>query len=277
MALRAVDQEENKRRMRNGQLYFCFTPDLIAERRRCRQAFEQFNSTAEVDRRTVLELFLKIVDDKTPLPPQAATPEEDEDLLADYVWCDRPVKMDYGYNVNHPTDPRVRNGLNGPEDGAPITIGEDCWFGGNVTVLAGVTIGRGCTIGAGSVVTRDIPPFMVAAGNPARVIRPIRQVPAEELPPGYIPPADIPYDSSNMIDRDPSKPKGPDAYMEPTTLPATRASTPATTAYTIGTATRYFHLVRGLPTCINRAMAVALRWNAVKRIRVQIRVNRHES
>ncbi|KAI0415842.1 hypothetical protein F5X98DRAFT_208715 [Xylaria grammica] len=41
----------------------------------------------------------RIVHDGTPLPPQAATPEDDEDLLADNVWCDPPVKMDYGYNV----------------------------------------------------------------------------------------------------------------------------------------------------------------------------------
>lgn len=59
MALRAVDQEENKRRMKNGEFYFAFTPDLIAERRRCREAFEQFNSTADVRRRNLLELFLK--------------------------------------------------------------------------------------------------------------------------------------------------------------------------------------------------------------------------
>ncbi|KAJ8112016.1 hypothetical protein ONZ43_g5489 [Nemania bipapillata] len=96
------------------------------------------------------------------------------------------------FSGTHPTDPRVRNGTNGPEMGAPITIGEDCWLGGNVVVLPGVTIGRGCTIGAGSVVTKDIPPFMVAAGNPAKVLKPIRQVPAEELPPGYNPPAGIP-------------------------------------------------------------------------------------
>lgn len=96
------------------------------------------------------------------------------------------------YSGSHPTDPRVRNGTNGPENGAPITIGEDCWLGGNVTVLPGVTIGRGCTIGAGSVVTKDVPPFMVAVGNPARAIKPIRQVSSEELPPGYVPPADIP-------------------------------------------------------------------------------------
>ncbi|KAJ3562320.1 hypothetical protein NPX13_g8608 [Xylaria arbuscula] len=229
MALRTIDPRENKRRMANGELYFAFTPDLIADRKKCRQAYERFNTAGDVPRRTLVELFQKIVDDKTPLPPQAVTPEDDEDLLSDYPWCDGPVKMDYGYNVkigqnvyinsnstwidtctitigartligpncsfysgNHPTDPRVRNGTNGPEDGSPIVIGEDCWLGGNVVILRGVTIGKGSTIGAGSVVIKDIPPFVIAAGNPARVLKPIRLVPAEELPPGYSPPQDIP-------------------------------------------------------------------------------------
>jgi acetyltransferase-like isoleucine patch superfamily enzyme len=77
------------------------------------------------------------------------------------------------YSGTHPTDPAIRNGLNGPEAGAPITIEEDCWFGGSCIVLPGVTIGRGATIGAGSVVTKDVPPFSVAVGNPARVIKQI--------------------------------------------------------------------------------------------------------
>jgi acetyltransferase-like isoleucine patch superfamily enzyme len=59
----------------------------------------------------------------------------------------------------------------GPEYGKPITIGEDCWIGGNVVVLPGVTIGRGVTVGAGSVVTKDVEDYVVVAGNPARVIR----------------------------------------------------------------------------------------------------------
>lgn len=77
------------------------------------------------------------------------------------------------FAATHPLDPFLRNGIKGPELGAPITIGEDCWFGGNVIVCPGVTIGRGCTIGAGSVVTKDVPEFHVAAGNPARIIRKI--------------------------------------------------------------------------------------------------------
>ena len=59
------------------------------------------------------------------------------------------------------------------ELGNPISIGEDCWFGGSVIVLPGVNIGRGCTVGAGSVVTKDIPDFTCVAGNPARFIRKI--------------------------------------------------------------------------------------------------------
>ena len=54
--------------------------------------------------------------------------------------------------------------------GAPITIGEDCWLGANVTVLPGVRIGDRCIIGAGSVVTKDVPDDSVWAGNPARPI-----------------------------------------------------------------------------------------------------------
>ena len=53
----------------------------------------------------------------------------------------------------------------------PVTIGDDCWFGANVTVCPGVTVGNGCVIGAGSVITKDVPDNAFAAGVPARVIR----------------------------------------------------------------------------------------------------------
>lgn len=57
----------------------------------------------------------------------------------------------------------------------PVKIGHDCWFGANVVVCPGVTVGENCVIGAGSVVTRDIPPNSFAAGNPCRVIREITE------------------------------------------------------------------------------------------------------
>lgn len=53
----------------------------------------------------------------------------------------------------------------------PIYIGEDCWIGSNVIILGGVKIGNGCVIGAGSVVTKDIPEYSVAVGNPAHIIK----------------------------------------------------------------------------------------------------------
>lgn len=57
----------------------------------------------------------------------------------------------------------------------PVHIGNDCWFGANVVVCPGVTIGEGCVIGAGSVVVKDIPANSFAAGNPCRVIRKITE------------------------------------------------------------------------------------------------------
>ena len=58
-----------------------------------------------------------------------------------------------------------------------VEIGDDCWIGGNTTIMPGVKIGKGCTIGSGSIVTRDIPDFSVAIGTPAKVVKKVDQVP----------------------------------------------------------------------------------------------------
>ena len=71
--------------------------------------------------------------------------------------------------VNHAIDPDRR--LAGVMQCKPITVGNNVWFGAEVTVCPGVTIGDNCVIGAGSVVTKDIPANTVAAGNPCKVIR----------------------------------------------------------------------------------------------------------
>jgi maltose O-acetyltransferase len=72
------------------------------------------------------------------------------------------------YTANHPLDAESRRTV---ENALPITIGDDCWIGGNVIILPGITIGKSCVIGAGSVVTKNIPDNSLAVGNPAKVIR----------------------------------------------------------------------------------------------------------
>jgi len=73
--------------------------------------------------------------------------------------------------VGHPLDPGAR--AEWLEYARPISIGADVWIGAGAIVGPGVTIGEGSTIGAGSVVLQDVPAYVVAAGNPARVIRSI--------------------------------------------------------------------------------------------------------
>ena len=77
------------------------------------------------------------------------------------------------YTAGHPIHPDSRN--TGYEYGIDVTIGDSVWIGGNVCIMPGVTIGKNSVIGAGSVVTRDIPENVVAAGNPCRVIHEITE------------------------------------------------------------------------------------------------------
>ncbi len=77
------------------------------------------------------------------------------------------------YTPIHPLDYKTRNTF--VESAKPITVGKNCWLGGSVILLPGVTIGDGCVIGAGAVVTKDIPENSLAVGNPAKVIRIIEQ------------------------------------------------------------------------------------------------------
>lgn len=73
------------------------------------------------------------------------------------------------YNACHSTDPVERNSRR--EWAEPVTIGDNVWIGGSVTILPGVTIGNNTTIGAGSVVTKNIPDNVVAVGNPCKVVK----------------------------------------------------------------------------------------------------------
>ena len=77
------------------------------------------------------------------------------------------------YTAGHPLHPDSRN--SGYEYGMDVTIGNHVWIGGSVVITPGVRIGDCCVIGAGSVVTKDIPAWSLAAGNPCRVIRTITE------------------------------------------------------------------------------------------------------
>jgi acetyltransferase-like isoleucine patch superfamily enzyme len=93
----------------------------------------------------------------------------DEIVIGDNVLCGSNVTIvDADW---HGLDPAAR--LGGTGKTAPVHIEDDVFLGLGVIVLKGVTIGRGSVVGAGSVVTQSIPAGCVAAGNPARVIRPV--------------------------------------------------------------------------------------------------------
>ena len=83
------------------------------------------------------------------------------------------------YTATHPLDAAAR--VAGPELARPISIGARVWIGGGTIVLPGVTIGDDTVVGAGSVVTRDLPPGVVAVGNPCRVVRSLAPVGSGEL------------------------------------------------------------------------------------------------
>jgi len=81
------------------------------------------------------------------------------------------------YAATHETE--VQSRRDNIEFAREVTIGDDCWIGGNVIILPGVTIGKGCTIGAGSVVTKDIPEYSVAIGSPAKVVKKVKPIEGE--------------------------------------------------------------------------------------------------
>ena len=173
-------------------MYDALDPELVAARARARDLCQELNGTreSEADRRRAIlrDLFGK---------------------GGDTVWMQPPLYCDYGVNIElgervffnfncivldvcpvrigdftlfgpavqiytplHPFDAEQRRR---EEYGKPIGIGSDVWVGGGAIILAGVRIGSRAVSGAGSVVTRDVPEGVFAAGNPCRVIRTIER------------------------------------------------------------------------------------------------------
>ncbi|MDD5729657.1 MAG: acyltransferase [Candidatus Omnitrophica bacterium] len=75
------------------------------------------------------------------------------------------ITANHGFSL--PDIPMLRQ----PLAAAPVTINDDVWLGANVVVLPGVTIGQGAIVGAGAIVTKDIEPYSIVAGNPAKLLR----------------------------------------------------------------------------------------------------------
>ena len=175
-----------------GEMYDPFHPELVAARARARDLCQALNASREAEqeerRRILRDLFGK---------------------GGDSVWMQPPFFCDYGFNIElgervffnfncivldvcpikigdfslfgpavqiytpmHPLNAERRRR---EEFGKPIDIGSDVWVGGGALILPGVRIGSRAVIGAGSVVTRDIPEGVFAAGNPCRVIREITE------------------------------------------------------------------------------------------------------
>ena len=186
------DATTEREKMLAGELYDPLDPELVAARIRARDLCQDLNATRESQeterRRIVRELFGK---------------------GGDSVWMQPPFYCDYGTNIElgervffnfncvvldvcsvrigdftlfgpavqiytplHPLNAEQRRR---EEYGKPIEIGSDVWVGGGALILGGVRIGSRTVIGAGSVVTRDIPEGVFAAGNPCRVIRAITE------------------------------------------------------------------------------------------------------
>lgn len=187
-------------KMLAGELYDALDADLVRERNRARDLCQALNATREseqeIRRQILLQLFVK---------------------GGDTVWMQPPFFCDYGSNIElgervffnfncvvldvcpvqigdftlfgpgvqiltpmHPLNAALRRQQ---EFGKPVSIGSDVWVGGGALILPGVHIGARTVIGAGSVVTKDIPGDVFAAGNPCRVIRDISEEnrPAAEL------------------------------------------------------------------------------------------------
>lgn len=182
-----------KERMLNNLPYRAWLDGLEEERLACKTKTYEYNNIPPRDRAKRKELMRTIVG-----------------KIGEEFNIESPFQCDYGYNIEigenfysnhnliildvgsvkigdnvqvapnvsiytagHPVHPETRN--TGYEYGIDITIGDNVWIGGSVSILPGVTIGDNAVIGAGSVVTKDIPANVIAAGNPCRVIREITE------------------------------------------------------------------------------------------------------
>jgi len=181
-----------RQKMLAGEMYDPLDPELVAARARARDLCQDLNATREGDteerRRILADLFGRGGDSVWMQPPffcdYGTNIELGERVFFNFnciVLDVCPVRIGsfslFGpavqiYTPMHPFNAALRRQQ---EFGKPVDIGSDVWVGGGAIILPGVRIGSQAVIGAGSVVTRDVPDGVFAAGNPCRVIRDITE------------------------------------------------------------------------------------------------------
>ncbi|HJQ44804.1 MAG TPA: sugar O-acetyltransferase [Amycolatopsis sp.] len=181
---------DQRNRMLRGEWYKDSDPVLVRERRHCQALLDRFNATAageDEQRQGILRELLGEIGQGSGIMPRFQCDYgylirvgSNSFLNYDAILMDcAPITIGDDVSVGpraqlltalHPMDEHEMRRERW-ERAEPIVIGDNVWFGGGVIVCAGVAVGNNTVVGAGSVVTRDLPAGVLAAGNPARVIR----------------------------------------------------------------------------------------------------------
>jgi maltose O-acetyltransferase len=181
-----------KQKMLSGELYDPLDPELTRERQKAREHCRALNASGidATERSRIIAALLGTMTDVWIEPPfycdygrnltvgrnvyfnfNCVVLDVMPVVIGDHTLFGPAVQI---YTAMHPIDAIERR--RGLEFAKPIRIGSDVWIGGGAVICPGVTIGDRAVIGAGSVVTRDVPSDMFAAGNPCRVIRGVAEV-----------------------------------------------------------------------------------------------------
>ncbi|MGN9812135.1 sugar O-acetyltransferase [Micromonospora sp. BQ11] len=178
-----------KERMLAGEPYVADDPEIIADLDRAVRLMHRFNTSPPDDPQGRLaalrELLRELGEDTLIRPPFHCDYGSNirigprsfvnyQAVFLDVAAITIGADVQIGPNVQlltatHPVEPEPRRAK--WESARPITLADNVWLGGGVIVLAGVTVGENTVVGAGAVVTKDLPPNVVAVGNPARPVR----------------------------------------------------------------------------------------------------------
>ena len=183
-----------KERMLTGELYLPEDEEIVREQTKCLELLYDFNMTRPTEgekRRQLMKEMLAEIGENCYIEPPfhsnfgGAHVHFGKNVYANFnLTCvdDTHIYVgDYtmiGPNVTiatagHPILPELRQ--KSYQYNIPVHIGKNCWLGAGVIVMPGITIGDNAVIGAGSIVTKDIPPDVVAVGNPCRVLREVNE------------------------------------------------------------------------------------------------------